>query len=427
MDVEIVEHSATPFMIPVACLGIGLVMTFVPQVATVGKLVLYFGAQAFMNIYMSWLMRTSVTLPAGYKIEATGELLEKALTGCPASFGLTAMQQIISFLIFLVFVAGASCTPYHYTPKKLNGTFEIMCVIIFGCVFAMNIALNNFSFVYINMATNLIIRSSMPLTTLLTEQMMSFCGLYPLKPCKVKEVVLMVLGVLCAGVFTWARIMGSAAQGRSSSNMLLGATMCFAAMLCGSLNLALAGVLGEMKLNIFDTVAYMSIPAALFLLPIAMFLRKEVPGEWPKVFGASEMTDFEILKGIWAVDKLTMVWLCLSGPFALIYNLIQFSIVQTLSPAATAFGGNFNKAVLIFLSLLLPFLRVHELPGAPWIVIIWGAVIVNILVFSYYSYLQIKAKQEEMDEEEMDEDTLEDHFSDTSESDFDKEGTSTSE
>merc|ERR1740123_1607304 len=89
-----------------------------------------------------------------------------------------------------------------------------------------------------------------------------------------------------------------------------------------------------------------------------------------------------------------MMWLVLSGVFSFIYNIIQFSIVHTLSPSATAFGGNFNKAALVFLTLLLPFLRVHELPGSPYIQVIWLAVIINISAFSYYSYLQIKAKEE---------------------------------
>merc|ERR1719427_1816062 len=106
------------------------------------------------------------------------------------------------------------------------------------------------------------------------------------------------------------------------------------------------------------------------------------------------MSDFEILQGVWALNKRTMAWLVVSGVFSFGYNIIQFSIVHTLSPSATAFGGNFNKAALIFLTLLLPFLRVHELPGPPYIQVIWGAVVVNIAAFSYYSYLQIQAKKD---------------------------------
>uniref|UniRef100_A0A7S2IFD0 Sugar phosphate transporter domain-containing protein n=1 Tax=Zooxanthella nutricula TaxID=1333877 RepID=A0A7S2IFD0_9DINO len=390
----VTSESGKPFIIPIVGLLIGAAMMAAPATNTVGKLVLYFGAQSFMNIYMGWVMRTSVTVPAGTFIARTNSTLESDLTGCPAGFALTAMQQVISFVVFMLFFTGAWFTPYRYTPKKLNSTFEVFCVIVFGCVFALNIALNNFSLGYISIAVNLIIRSCLPLSTFLSQQGLALFNLYPFKPCRPKEIILMVIGVACAAVFTLARIMGSASQGKGSSNMVLGVCMCVASLLCGSLNLALAGVLGETKLNVFDTVAYMAIPATLFLLPIAMFVQKPVPGEWPKVFGVSHMSDWEILQGVWVLNKRTISWLVLSGVFSFVYNIIQFSIVHTLSPSATAFGGNFNKAALIFLTLLLPFLRVHELPGPPYIQVIWGAVVVNIAAFSYYSYLQIKAKED---------------------------------
>merc|ERR1712203_1304111 len=157
--------------------------------------------------------------------------------------------------------------------------------------------------------------------------------------------------------------MASANSGHSkeASNQVLGVIMCVASLLCGSLNLALAGVLGETKLNVYDTVAYMAIPATLFLMPIALFVQKPVPGEWPKVFGVTHMSDWEILQGVWGLNKHTMAWLVLSGVFSFIYNIIQFSIVHTLSPSATAFGGNFNKAALIFLPLLRNFSRTTSL------------------------------------------------------------------
>jgi len=323
---------------------------------------------------------------------------------------------VISFIVFWFFFASAYFTPYRYTPKKLNSWFEVFCVVIFGCVFALNIALNNFSLGYISIAVNLIIRSCLPLSTFLSQQALAVVKLYPFKPCRAKEISLMIVGVICAGVFTMARLLGSQASGKESSsgNMLLGVGMCIASLLCGSLNLALAGVLGETKLNVYDTVAYMAIPATLFLLPIALSYEKQVPGQWPVVFGKTEMTDFEILQGVWTVNKTTILWLCLSGVFSFIYNIIQFSIVHTLSPSATAFGGNFNKAALIFLTLLLPFLRVHELPGPPYIQVIWGAVIVNIAAFSYYSYLQILAKREAEKNKDW-EDESEDEDSDSDE------------
>merc|ERR1740129_381939 len=137
--------------------------------------------------------------------------------------------------------------------------------------------------------------------------------------------------------------MGSAKKSESK-NMILGCLMCIASLLCGSLNLALAGVLGETKLNVYDTVAYMAIPATLFLLPIAIFVQKPVPGQWSVVFHKDTMSDWEILVGVWALNKGTIAWLFVSGILSFLYNIVQFSIVHTLSPSATAFGGNFNKA-----------------------------------------------------------------------------------
>merc|ERR1719215_1031896 len=184
----------------------------IPKVADAGKLVLYFGAQSFMNIFMGWVMGTHVTVEKGTVLH-DGSTLEQNLTGCPAGFALTALQQVISFVVFCIFFASVYYTPYKYMPKELNTTKEKICVVIFGCVFALNIALNNFSLGYISIAVNLIIRSCLPLSTFLSQQGLAIVGLYPFKPCKPKEISLMVVGVICAGVFTMARIMGSQASG----------------------------------------------------------------------------------------------------------------------------------------------------------------------------------------------------------------------
>jgi len=210
----------------------------------------------------------------------------------------------------------------------------------------------------------------------------------------------MCIGVACAGIFTWASLQAKGVEGKSSGAMLLllGVIVCILSLLCGSLNLALAGVLGtSVHLNPLDTVAYMAVPATVFLLPFIFFLSKPVPGEWPHVFGKDYATDGQIL--MWIVGlcsqyegaKYTMAFGILSGVFSFVYNIIQFTIVHTLSPSATAFGGNFNKAALIFLS----YIFMDPLPKMPWGLIIMCAVIGNIAAFSYYSYLQFKAKEEE--------------------------------
>merc|ERR1711874_720911 len=117
------------------------------------------------------------------------------------------------------------------------------------------------------------------------------------------------------------------------------------------------------------------------------------------VFGAPVASDWQILQKVYELSPKTFGLFALSGVFSFMYNIIQFSIVHTLSPSATAFGGNFNKAALVFLTLLLPFLQVHKLPGTPYIYWIWAAVLGNVAAFSAYSYLQILAKRQKADED----------------------------
>merc|ERR1712117_912112 len=191
---------------------------------------------------------------------------------------------------------------------------------------------------------------------------------------------------------------GSSGSHNSGSNQVLGVVMCILSLLCGSVNLALAGVLGEMKLSVYDTVAYMSIPAFIFLMPFCL-IPKPVPGAWPHVLGVKTASDLTILLKTRIIAPKTFMLFVLSGVFSFAYNIIQFTIVHTMSPSATAFGGNFNKAALVFLTLLLPFLQVHALPGFPCNLVIWLCVIGNVAAFSFYSYLQIKAKQEEAEKE----------------------------
>lgn len=393
------SESARPFYLPLLGLVLGAILMQVPRAADAGKLVLYFGAQSFMSIFTGWMMATSVTAASG--TEVNGHVLDKNLTGCPVGFALTAVQQAVSFLMFGLYCLGAYFTPYRYTPKSLNSGFEIVCVVVFGCVFALNIALNNFSLAYISIGTNLILRSCLPLTTFLSQQALAVFNLYPFRACRCCEVTLMMVGVLCACVALVAQAMASAQSGHANETggQILGILTCLVSVMCGSLNLALAGVLGESKLNEFDMVAYMAIPATLLLLPIVCFVQKPVPGQWAVVFERDAMTDLEILVGVWHTNKTTIGWLVLSGVFAFAYNVVQFSIVQSLSPSATAFGGNFNKMALILMTLLLPCMQTHKNPGSPCIQVIWVTVLCNIAAFGYYSYLQIQSKNEETEPE----------------------------
>jgi len=250
-----------------------------------------------------------------------------------------------------------------------------LLTVLFGLVFALNLALNNFSLNFMSIPANLTIRSCLPLTTFLAQQACSWFNLYPVKPCRCTENITIVIGVALAVTFTLASDRGLPANeagagehtAHEAGSQLLGIAMCLASLLCASLNLALAGVLStgsdRTQPSAMSLVASVAVPCAAFLLPIC-FVRRPLPGEWSEVFGAEMMSGAEVLMRVWMLNKEAMAWFCLSGVFSFIYNVIQFSTVQALSPTALAFGSSCGKALLLGVMLLCGTLQVNQMPSA---------------------------------------------------------------
>jgi len=96
--------------------------------------------------------------------------------------------------------------------------------------------------------------------------------------------------VCSARAFAWARIVVSGGGHKGSSDLgtqLLSVIACILSLLCGSVNLAWDGALEEMKLRVYDTVAYMSILAFLFKhegLVVGIVIKLKL-GLQPKPFG----------------------------------------------------------------------------------------------------------------------------------------------
>jgi len=67
------------------------------------------------------------------------------------------------------------------------------------------------------------------------------------------------------------------------------------------------------------------------------------------------------------------------------YNVLQYGIVQTLSPAHTTFAGNFNKAATIVLSLLV---GLESLPEGKWGPVMLFAVFGNIVAFTAFNVVK---------------------------------------
>jgi len=167
--------------------------------------------------------------------------------------------------------------------------------------------------------------------------------------------------------------------------MMLGILMSVLSVLACALNLVLAAVLGsDMKLNPLDTIWHMSIPVAIMLCPLACVSH---PCSWP---GLKRANDWQVvLKVIQLSPTKTIILTILSGVLAAGYNFLMYFLVQTFSATHTAFAGNFNKAALIMLSLLL---GMEHLPGGRWGSLMIFGVIVNVVSFTMYGSVRSNTK-----------------------------------
>mmetsp|Transcript_97541 Transcript_97541/g.262048 ORF Transcript_97541/g.262048 Transcript_97541/m.262048 type:complete len:451 (-) Transcript_97541:251-1603(-) len=357
--------------VPVMALILGLIcLQAKGALNTMGKIMVYFGAQTFMNLYMKAVLSKSVVSS------------ELGMAGVPAAFAITAIQQLVSFVLLGVGVLGSQLTPWKYTPKKLTTPRQLGMVLCFSLSFTLNIALNNFSLSMLDISVNLIIRSVAPLTTLIVQVAFTRClGSKSLEPV---EIGLMLIGALCGLIAVIAKGHGLT-NAADSSHLIWGGCICLFSLFSAGMELVLAGLLGSgLGLNPIDTTFYMAVPVAL-LLSLPIFFVQH-PVAWA---GHGLMTDFQILKEVIALSPGTFGLALFSGAFAMVYNILLYNIVQTLSPAFSAFTSNFNKAATIALSVLLGF---EVLPGAPWGMVQVFGIAGNMVAFTVYGLYKVRPR-----------------------------------
>ena len=281
-----------------------------------------------MNIYMKFCL-SNVVVNA-----------DKHWSGLPAGFFITGAQQLMGFIIFWVGLLSLRAVGMTtYWPKVLTRQ-ELGLVCLFSVCFIMNIALNNFSLSLITITLNLIIRSSLPLSTWLAQNVTAKLTHGDGKKINFVELALMLMGVLCAAIAVVAKMEGSSKATTESKNLLFGVVVCMVSLIAGSLNLVLAGVLGSsVKLNSLDTTVYNAIPACIILAPIVLLYKH--PINWAE---HPPDTDLDILSEAWSAAPSVVYFALASGALALAYNTLQFGIVQEMSATHVAFAGNFNKA-----------------------------------------------------------------------------------
>jgi hypothetical protein len=303
-----------------------------PQLVTPGLLLVFFGAQTGMNMYMKAVFSSCVVLdldPSSTECAAVDEGEPCQWIGFQASFFVTGLQQACGFFIFWLFYLPLKALGLNKLGdkeieiKKLTSRMEVIAVLCFAASFTMNIALNNMSMALIPLTLNLIIRSCLPLSTFAAQWLLAKYTTGQGKPCKAIEISLMLLGALAMCVSVWAKVAAEAAGESSakkgsgeSGKTLIGVVYCVISLFSGSVNLALAGILKtSVKLDAFNAVVYNSIPAAIILLPFVFFLQHPVK-HWP---GVDVQNDAWIVGQVWENSKSTFMFGASSAIASLVY------------------------------------------------------------------------------------------------------------
>mmetsp|Transcript_40893 Transcript_40893/g.87826 ORF Transcript_40893/g.87826 Transcript_40893/m.87826 type:complete len:581 (-) Transcript_40893:94-1836(-) len=355
--------------IPMAALMVGMVLTQT-EYRTIGLLSVYFGVQTGLNLYMKIVLSNTVIST------------RLGLKGIPGAFLITAMQQLVSFCMLVPALLILWPTRFRYTPKPLKSGKAWAGVCGLSVTFALNIGLNNMCLSLLPMSINLMIRSCIPLAAWAMQTLVSklIPGFAPATS-RSSELILIILGALFAAVASLAKEAGGHSGNASEekgyvAGLIIG---CMSLVAC-SLYLIFAQWLGkDLKMNPIDMTLYMSVPAALFLLPL---MSMSHPVGWK---GYDTLNDWQVLHEVLTYAPHALILVALSGFFAVCYNTLQYTMVSELSATHTAFAGNFNKAATIVMSLVL---GLESLPPRPWDFVTIASITGGIAAFTAYSVVR---------------------------------------
>lgn len=336
----------------------------------VGKFACYSGMQVTMNLFMK------ATLSEAY--------ISEDRQGFSAPFAITAIQQITSLSLLSAGILISRLTAKPYTVKSLSTKSEYFSVMCLSLTFVLNIALNNYSLMLLDVSVNIAIRSLQAVTTYLTQ--LGLARMMNDKPNFLSPLQLtcLTIGMLCALCTVYAKTGGVRLI---EANSLLGVLVCFLSLGAASLNMCLVAILNtRSSLNSLDSLYYMSLPAFLFLLLPLLYIPH--PVTWTNV---AHVTDFWVIQQVWKERPMLILLAVLSGVFALLYNCLLYFIIQTMSATQAAFAGNFNQAATIVLALAS---GLEQVPTAiDRRALLAFGVIGNAIAFCSYTVAGFKQKQ----------------------------------
>ncbi|CAE7601436.1 erh [Symbiodinium sp. CCMP2456] len=335
--------------VPALALAIGTVLQQYPGTQSSGLLVSFFGAQTAMNLYMKQVF-SNLRMPGGFR-------------GVPAPFAITAIQQLVSFIVLAVGLQAARCFGYQVNCRRLESRREVGCVLLLALAFVGNIGLNNLSLSILDISVHLIIRTAGALVNLALEFLAQpiltkFTGQdakWPQVNCR--DLVLTVVGTFFAGLVICSKLQSFASG--SASNYYVGIGVCCLSMVASGIELIVVRTLSShLKMNALEAIMNMSLPASLLLLLPVFFFRHSV--SWPV---SPHLTDWEVMEMVWRTSKLGVALGVLSGFFATLYNVMLYTLSSSFQSHVISMAGNFNKVALMFLSI---YLGMELLPHRPW-------------------------------------------------------------
>eukprot|EP00928_Gymnodinium_smaydae_P003189 TRINITY_DN11138_c0_g1_i1.p1 TRINITY_DN11138_c0_g1~~TRINITY_DN11138_c0_g1_i1.p1 ORF type:complete len:512 (+),score=67.55 TRINITY_DN11138_c0_g1_i1:55-1536(+) len=355
---------------PAIAILLGAIALCSKEFRLAGMLSMFFGAQVFMNLYMKCIISEAPVSE------------DRGWYGFPAPFLVTVIQLVTSFVLLLVGIVISWLTPFPYTPKPL-GKDDVPAICGLALTFAANISLNNMSLTMIDVSVNQVIRSGGPIAIIIMSALQSAITRMPMQTYQQISYAFLLGGVIFAALTMYLKS-ESAQADESSPALYLGSCICFCSNLASASNMLVVHFIGRgLKLNPMDSIFYMAIPAALLLSIPACVLQHPVP--WSST---GLMTDIQILKDILTLRPLLLGLGCLSGVFALAYNLLMYNICQALSAMTIELVSNFNKAATIGLAIVI---GMEKLPARHPFMLVY-CIIGNLVCIGLFGHTEARAR-----------------------------------
>eukprot|EP00239_Pterosperma_sp_CCMP1384_P001180 CAMPEP_0197846864 /NCGR_PEP_ID=MMETSP1438-20131217/4667_1 /TAXON_ID=1461541 /ORGANISM="Pterosperma sp., Strain CCMP1384" /LENGTH=261 /DNA_ID=CAMNT_0043458641 /DNA_START=391 /DNA_END=1176 /DNA_ORIENTATION=+ len=228
--------------------------------------------------------------------------------------------------------------------------------VVVGLFTGVNVALNNSSLVYISLSMNQVITATMPVLTCLFAVLLE--DNYRPNQYQIYGIIPICIGVIIV-VY------------EESNNETIGIFLCAGATLANALRTAMSSKVLTGKLDVLSMTWYTGPISALVLMPIAL---------------AKEWTPLMTYLSEKFVDGTGIL---LGGScLALIYNIVLFMTIKTLTGVTMNVMGNVKIILLLFLSrVVLGELSDVDVQMVSGIVLTFG----GFFLYSYGTFMKAKA------------------------------------